>query len=123
MIDPDGVSAASPALTEDERGKVLALIERLVRECPERQPTSEGERRAQRIVQESFKALGLRTEFHPFEFNDNLYSNLALHFGLGTLGTAVSGIFPLAGLALHLAAGSSFFLDATLETRLGGPLS
>jgi hypothetical protein len=118
MIDPVGVFTASPALTEDERGKVLGLIERLVRECPERRPTSEGERRAQRIVQESFKALGLRTEFHPFEFNDNLYSNLALHFGLGTLGTAVSGIFPLAGLALHLAAGSSFLLDATRKAYL-----
>lgn len=118
MTEPALVPTPSPGLTEAERAQAVALIERLVRECPQRRPASEDERRAQRIVCESFQALGARTEFHPFEFNDNLYANLALHFGLGTLGTAVSGLFPLGAFALHLAAGTSFFLDATRKAYL-----
>ncbi len=89
------------------------LIERIVRECPRRQPTSEDERRAQMIMTEEFEKLGLSSEVEPFHFNDNLYANIALHFGLGTLGTAVSGLIPPAGLFLHLLAGSSYWADST----------
>ena len=112
--------AHKPAVgfTPGERAQVFALIERIVRECPHRRPTSDDERRAQEIVREVFDGLGARTELHHFEFNDSLYANLALHFGLGTLGTAVSGLLPLAGLALHLAAGTSYFLDSTRRAYL-----
>ncbi len=118
MTELARLPSTASRLTEDERAKAVALIERIVRECPKRKPASEDERRAQRIVLEVFQALGARTELHPFEFNDNLYSNLALHFGLSTLGTAVSGLFPLGAFALHLTAGASFFLDATRKAYL-----
>jgi len=96
--------------TEQERA--MQLIERIVRECPRRKPTSEDERRSQEMVREEFTRLGLATEEHAFQFNDNLYANLMLHFGLGTLGTLVSGVAPLAGLGLHLLAGTSYLADS-----------
>ncbi len=89
------------------------LITRIVRECPRRQPTSEDERRSQLMMKEEFENLGISTEFQDFEFNDNLYANIALHFGLGTLGTLVSGVFPLGGLALHSLASGSYWADST----------
>lgn len=92
---------------------VRELIERIVEECPRRKPTSEDERRAQQIMSEEFEKLGLPTSEHKFEFNDNLYKNIALHFGLGTLGTVVSGIAPLAGIALHSLAAGSYWADST----------
>ncbi|MBM4396547.1 MAG: M28 family peptidase [Deltaproteobacteria bacterium] len=97
----------------DEKAFVRELIERIVAECPRRQPTSEDERKAQGIVEAEFARLGLATGYKPFRFNDNLYSNLALHTGLGTLGTMVSGVSPFAGLALHLTSGLSYLFDST----------
>jgi len=96
-----------------EREYVGALIERIVREYPRRQPTSEQEREAQQLMRAEFENIGLAVDEHAFEFNDNLYKNIALHFGLGTLGTVVSGIAPLAGLALHGLAASSYWADST----------
>ena len=68
----------------NERDYVLELITRVVRECPRRQPTSDDERRASFIFKDEFERLGLATDVQGFEFNDNLYANLALHFGLGS---------------------------------------
>jgi len=102
----------------DELTAVKNLIERIVDECPRRQPASEDERRAQMIVREEFEQLGLSTYEEPFTFNDNLYANLALHFGLGTLGTMVSGVAPLAGLTLHLSAGISYWAESTRRAYL-----
>ena len=93
----------------DDHTIVKNLIERIASECPRRQPTSEDERRAQIIMKEEFEKLDLPTGVEPFRFNDNLYANIALHFGIGTLGTAVSGVAPLAGFALHMLAGSSYW--------------
>jgi len=97
----------------DEYAFISDLVERIVRECPRRQPTSEDERRAQMMMKEEFEKLDLKPAVEPFTFNDNLYANIALHFGLGTLGTAVSGVMPLAGFFLHMLAGSSYWADST----------
>lgn len=96
-----------------EASALLALIERIVRECPRRKPTSEDEAQAHAIMKAEFEALGLDVETHDFLFNENLYANIALHFGLGSLGTLVSGIAPALGLALHLGAASSYWADST----------
>jgi len=101
------------AATAKEREYVLELITRVVRECPRRQPTSEDERRASFILRDEFERLGLDTEVQGFEFNDNLYANLALHFGVGSAGTMVSPLIPPLGLALHLLAGTSYWADST----------
>jgi hypothetical protein len=92
---------------------IRELIARIVRECPRRQPTSEDERKAHLIMKAEFEALGLPVEEQPFEFNDNLYKNLVLHFGLGWLGTVVGGVSPLAGLLLHLVPTASYWADST----------
>ena len=92
---------------EAERQYIYDLISGIVERCPRRAPTSEDERQAQLIMQEEFRKIGLDTDLRPFKYNRSLYANIALHFGLGSLGTAVSGLAPHLGLALHgLAAGS-----------------
>jgi hypothetical protein len=99
--------------THDEHAFIANLLERIIRECPQRRPASGDERQAQLIAREEFSKLGLATETMPFRFNESLYANIALHFGLSNLGTAVSGLFPLAGLFLHLLAGLSYWADST----------
>ncbi|NOZ02403.1 MAG: Zn-dependent exopeptidase M28 [Deltaproteobacteria bacterium] len=102
------------ALTRgQEADYVDGLVSRIVRECPRRQPTSEDELRGHLIMRGEFDKLGLDTRFHHFRFNDNLYKNLALHFGLGVLGTMVSGVAPMAGFALHLGPSASYWADST----------
>jgi len=97
----------------NEKHYIRELMERIVAECPARRPTGDDERRAQAILQAELESLGLDAHLEGFHFNESLYANLALHFGLGTLGTLVSGIAPLAGLALHAAAGGSYYADST----------
>jgi len=97
----------------DERRYMVDLLERILRECPQRRSTSDDERRAQEILEGELGALGLRTDWHRFTFNENLYANLALHFGLSTLGTAVSGVAPSLGLFCHGLAAGSYWADST----------
>ncbi len=97
----------------DERQYVARLIRTIVDECPRRQPTSRDELRAQQIMQDELGRLGFQSYLEGFQFNDSLYANLALHFGLGTAGTLVSGMAPAMGFVLHALAGTSFFLDST----------
>jgi hypothetical protein len=110
---PAAAPTAVPAAGDGERAYAKELIERIVRECPRRQPTSEDERRSQEIVQEEFEKDGLATSWHHFKFNDNLYANIALHFGLGNLGTLVSPVAPLAAFVLHGLAAGSYWADST----------
>ncbi len=95
-----------------QRSFAADLIARIVRECPRRQPTSADERRAHDIMKAEFEATGLRTSIHDFRFNDNIHANLALHFGLGTLGTVVSPFAPMTGFALHAGSAASFWADS-----------
>ena len=96
-----------------ELAYIKRLIEQIVEECPVRRPTSEDEHRAQMIAKEEFEKLGLATHEEHFYFNDSLYANMALHFGLGSLGTMVSGLAPLLGFVLHTTAGFSYLADST----------
>lgn len=103
---------------EEEQAYARELMMRIVAECPRRQPTSADERRAQEILGVEFQKAGLALSRHDFTFNDNLYANLALHFGLGTLGTVVSQVAPAAGFLMHLAAGGSYWLESTRKAYL-----
>jgi hypothetical protein len=98
---------------EDADVWARAFIARLIVACPRRQPTSDDERRAQHLVREQYEALGLTTEHHRFTFNNNLYANLLLHFGVGVLGSVVALTSPALGLALHSLAGISYLADST----------
>jgi len=104
--------------TADERDQLLALIERIVDECPRRQPTSEDERRASRIMEQEFERIGLATTVEEFRFNDNLYANLVLHFGLAGAATAISPLAPAVACALHALAGVSYYADSTRKRYL-----
>ncbi|MDP8223154.1 MAG: M28 family peptidase [Candidatus Lernaella stagnicola] len=104
---------AAPRAISNEKKYAFELIDRVVRECPRRKPTSEDERQAQMIFRAEFEKLGLKTHEESFRFNDNLYANLALHFGLGTLGSAVSGVAPALGFLLHSTAAASYFAEST----------
>ena len=99
--------------SEDADVWARAFIARLIVACPRRQPTSDDERRAQHLVREQYEALGLTTEHHRFTFNNNLYANLLLHFGVGVLGSVVALTSPALGLALHGLAGVSYLADST----------
>jgi len=103
---------------DEERAYARELITRIVAECPRRQPASDDERRAHDLMRAEFQKVGLAQSEHTFTFNDNLYANLALHFGLGTLGTVASQVAPALGFALHLAAGGSYWLESTRKAYL-----
>lgn len=65
------------------------------------------------MVRRQLEEVGLHTEWAGFRFNDDLYSVLALHFGLGTLGSLLARRAPWAGALLHLTAGGSYWADST----------
>lgn len=98
---------------QEQRAYAAELVARIVRECPRRQPTSADERRAHEIMRAEFDAAGLQTRLHEFRFNDNIHQNLALHFGLGTLGTVVSPLAPMTAFALHAGSAASFWADSS----------
>ncbi len=91
--------------------EALALIRQLVEQCPRRLPTTASEKKAQEIVADKLVRLGLEIRWQPFAFSRSLYANLALHFLLGALGTAVAALSAWAGLFLHLIAAVSYLAD------------
>ena len=105
-------------IIDDEGIYLRELLERIVERCPRRASASDDERRAAAIVQSEFQSLGLDTRQEVFEFNKSLYATLALHFGLGSLGTVISPVLPQAALALHLLAGVSYYLDSTKRAHV-----
>lgn len=102
----------------EEQDYAKRLLEQIVRECPRRQPTSNDELRAQEIMKTEFEKIGLETSWHEFLFNDNLYANMALHFGLGNLGTLISPIAPLTAFLLHGLAAGSYLADSTRKAYI-----
>jgi len=102
----------------DETAYVRDLVARIARECPRRQAASEDERRAHGIMAGELRRLGFEGTLEGFRWSDSLYANLLLHFGLGTAGSLVSGMSPIAGFALHALAGTSYFLDSTRRAFL-----
>jgi len=101
----DGVDARDRRFVGD-------LIERIVAECPKRRATSASERRAQEMLQEVLQGRGFDSELVPFRYNDDLYTTLALHFGLGTLGSSLFAVAPAVSLALHATAAISYHGDS-----------
>jgi len=97
----------------DDYQAVKTLVERIVAECPRRQPASADEHRAQQIMKQEFERLGMDTHEEAFRFNDNLYANLALHFGLGFTGSVISGLAPLPAFICHMLAGTSYWAEST----------
>ncbi len=108
------MSAAATRAPEtfDEARWARELIARVVAECPERTAGTLDEARAHAIVRDELEALGLRTEVRAFEWNRSAYANLALHFGLGTLGSLVAGRAPWLGLLLHAVSAASYAADS-----------
>ena len=102
----------------DERTYVTELVRHIIDEAPRRQATSEDEAQALDIMRDIFDGQGLNVSEHPFYFNDSLYANLALHFGMSVLGTAVSGVAPLAGFGMHLLSGTSYWAESTRKAYL-----
>ncbi|MCC6521839.1 MAG: M20/M25/M40 family metallo-hydrolase [Polyangiaceae bacterium] len=101
------LSAAEEARTAHE------LVARIVAEAPRRMATSGDERRAHELVRAEMDALGLRTEVHAFRWNRSTYTVLALHFGLGVVGSVAAFVSPALALALHALAAVSFVLEST----------
>ena len=99
----------------DEVGWAREFVSRIVAECPSRTATGDDERRAHALIAAELEALGLATETKPFRWNKSLYANLALHFGLGALGSLVPSAI---GLLLHAATAASYVADSTRKAFL-----
>ena len=89
----------------------LALLRRIVRECPARASTSPDERHSQEILAEEFASHGLEIEWQPFRGSRSLYAVMGLHMAVAVLGSIVFIWFPLVGAALQLFAAVSYALD------------
>ncbi len=100
---PDDVSEARAAYD---------FVAAILREAPLRRPTSADERRAHEITLEAYRSLGLEAALEPFEWNENLYATIALHFGVATAASLLSKRAPRLALALHLLAAGSYALDS-----------
>lgn len=105
------VQGTRPALADDELAWAEAFVRHVVDDLPPRRAGTAAERAAHELVVAELADLGVMSELEPFEFVDNLYAVLALHFGLGTLGWAVGGRRPVLGAALHALAGGSYWAD------------
>lgn len=113
-VTPAPRAAPGPtAARAAEAAYARALVERIVAECPRRQATSESERRAHAIVRAELEKLGLATCEQGFRFNDSLYENLLLHFGLGAAAHLLGGALPGLGAALHGLVATSYWGDST----------
>ncbi len=113
MLKPRGTQPI-----DDEAAYVRELLEGIVERCPKRSSGSEDERRAGAIIAHELAALGLDTEVEAFEFNESIYQAMALHFGIGSLGTLISPYAPPVAFTLHLLAGGSYLLDSTKRAFL-----
>ncbi|EYF06965.1 M20/M25/M40 family metallo-hydrolase [Chondromyces apiculatus] len=114
---PSSSSASPPSLSTDGDLDELAwardFIARVVAACPARASTSDDEARAHTLVEAEMKALGLATERQTFSWNQSLYESLALHFGLGTLGSLFTARAPRLAFALHAGTAASYLADST----------
>lgn len=92
---------------------MMRLIERIVDECPRRVATSDSERHAQKILETTLQEHGLETSWESFQFNESLYANIALHFGLATLGNIVGQVRPGIGSLVSALTAGSYWSDST----------
>jgi Peptidase family M28 len=96
----------------NEKAYIKELIGRIIEKCPRRQATGDDEKRAQEMMAEEFERLGLDVNTETFRFNDSLYKNQALHFGLVVLATLISWRSPGLAFLLHALVGVSFYCDS-----------
>lgn len=97
----------------DDRNWAMGLIRKIIDRAPQRPPASPGELVAQQMIEDEFKRLGMQTSWHGFRFHRSLYADMALHFGLAIIGTAISGVLPWAGAILHAFAAFSYAMQST----------
>lgn len=109
--------SARPGAEEETRW-AQDFVARVVAEAPRRMATSDDERRAHERIRAEMEGIGLATEVHPFRWNRSLYANLALHFGLGVVGSLAASRSPAVGLALHAASAVSFAADSARKAFL-----
>jgi len=103
---------------DDERETIAALIRRIVDECPRRRATSRSERRAHEILADALEHIGVATHFESFRFNDSPHASVALHFGIGTVASALSLLSPAIALPLHAISAASYALDTTRRAQV-----
>ena len=102
----------------NEMPAMMDLIQQILETCPVRPPASAQEHQAQILLMEAFERLGLKTEMKPFRFNRSLYANLAVHFGVGLAGSALSGRRPVLSALLSTLAAGSYLADSTRKAYL-----
>lgn len=109
------VKASEPSVsrTQADKEQMLQLIERILEECPRRLATTEDERRAQDILDRALQDAGLFTRFQPFRYNRSLYANIALHFGLASIGNVVGHWHPKLNAMLSGIASTSYWADSS----------
>lgn len=91
----------------------FGLIEEVCRDIGPRLAGSEAEKKAQDVFAREFAKDGLQVRWHTFKYNQNLYANLLLHFGVAVLATGISGLLPLLASSLHFLVVASYYLDTT----------
>lgn len=104
--------------TSTEARAAYDFVARVLAEAPVRRPTSADERRAHEVTLGAYRALGLDAELEAFEWNENLYATIALHFGIATLGTLVGRRAPKLAFALHAISAASYALDSSRKAFL-----
>lgn len=97
----------------DVRNTAYPLIEKICEEIGPRLAGSAQEKRAQEIFEAEFQRLGLQTSWHAFRYNESLYKNLVLHFGLAVFATAIAPVWPLLAAFHHVLVVVSYALDTT----------
>ncbi len=102
----------------DDATYVTDLVGRIIDECPRRLIGSDDERRAQEILADEFRQRGFEPATEPFQYNENLYKVLALHFGLGVAGSVLFLFSPFLALAAHLLPAVSYLLDSTKQASI-----
>ncbi len=91
----------------------FALIQEICRDIGPRLAGTPEEKRAQEVFAREFERDGLALSWHAFRYNQSLYANLALHFGIAVVATALGYTWPLIAAALHLLVVVSYTLDTT----------
>jgi len=97
--------------SNEDSYRVNRLIRHIVDRCPRRVAGSESEARALEILEKSYRLAGAQVRFQDFRFNEHLYANLALHFGLATLASLIAFWSPMTALCLHLMVAISYIGD------------
>lgn len=104
-------------LPEPKNAEATRAIERIRNLCarfPERRACSEDERGAQQAIADALNDVqNLEVRWEKFRWNLSLYSVMALHFGIATVGALIAPKLPWLGMLMLLLAGLSYWADAS----------